>query len=153
MDDDAEDDQEFCAAAMVLAKALVEKESSFGEPSDPDKPTPLPYVELHKARQIMTRADFIQRLDRINILTIDTNATVRADSVVMQKVFHDICMTEGFDEHLEATLERLDELEGLGRTSEVAFKDLNGGGGYQATIDKDASGRKGIFVSLKPPPN
>lgn len=38
----------------------------------------LPQIPLHEAREVMTRADFIQSYDAINVFTIDSNAMVRA---------------------------------------------------------------------------
>ena len=84
----------------------------------------MPEIPLHKARQIMTRADFIQSYDHINIFTIDSRAMVRADSVPMQNAFREICSEEGFEEHLQATLDRISAIESLGRTREIVAKDL-----------------------------
>ena len=152
MDDDVMDQQKYCSAAMVLAKALVdqEKEAVAGSPVDTLKSTwfsssasadsvsaseleeniyrdidrMIPEIPLHKARQIMTRADFIQSYDHINIFTIDSRAMVRADSVPMQNAFREICSEEGFDKLLQATLDRISAIESLGRTREVVAKDL-----------------------------
>lgn len=61
--------------------------------------------------------------DHINIFHIDAHGMVRADSVPMQNAFRDICSQEGFEEHLKATLNRLDELESLARTREVVNRE------------------------------
>lgn len=119
---------------MVLAKALVEKEKSMESTYDPDKGHILPQIPLHEARQIMTRADFIKSYDHINIFTIDSNAMVRADSVPMQNAFREICNAEGFDDHLEKTLDRISAIESLGRTRELVAKDLVGQGKYNITV-------------------
>lgn len=66
---------------MVLAKALVEKEKEMHVSYDPEKGHILPEIPLHKAREIMTRADFIQDYDHINIFTIDSKAMVRAGAL------------------------------------------------------------------------
>jgi hypothetical protein len=79
---------------MVLAKALVEKEKDDNMEYDAEKGHMLPQIPLHKARQIMTRADFIQSYDSINIFTIDSRAMVRADSVPMMNAFREICALE-----------------------------------------------------------
>jgi hypothetical protein len=60
MDDDVMDQQKYASAAMVLAKALVEQEKELGRTYDPEQGHMLPEIALHKARQIMTRADFIR---------------------------------------------------------------------------------------------
>ncbi|KAI9692717.1 MAG: hypothetical protein M1820_009422 [Bogoriella megaspora] len=124
MDDDVMDQQKYASAAMVLAKALVDKEKEMDKTYDPEHGHILPQIPLHEARQIMTRADFIQSYDHINIFTIDSNAMVRADSVPMQNAFREICSQEGFDKHLEGTLERIGDIESLGRTREITLKDL-----------------------------
>lgn len=101
---------------MVLARELVRRE-------DGDPGSRLPEIPLHEARQIITRADYTQGLDHINVIHIDPQGMVRADSVAMQNAFREICTQEGFEEHLKATLNRLDELESLSRTREVSFRD------------------------------
>ena len=124
-DDDVMDQQKYASAAMVLAKALVDQEHEGGVSKD--KPYLLPQIPLHKAREIMTRADFIKSYDHINIFTIDAQAMVRADSVPMQRAFRQICSEPGFEKHLEATLDRISAIESLGRTREVVAKDLIAG--------------------------
>ncbi|KAI4723624.1 hypothetical protein E4T48_00141 [Aureobasidium sp. EXF-10727] len=124
MDDDVMDQQKYASAAMVLAKALVDKEKEDNLEYDLEKGHMLPQIPLHKARQIMTRADFIQSYDAINVFTIDSKAMVRADSVPMMNAFREICAEEGFDEYLQATLDRISAIESLGRTRELTIKDL-----------------------------
>ena len=89
----------------------------------------------------MTRADFIQSYDAINVFTIDSNAMVRADSVPMMNAFREVCAQEGFGEFLEATLKRIGDIESLGRTRELTIKDLWEGGGYEVQM-KDGRGRE-----------
>ncbi|KAL9069959.1 MAG: hypothetical protein Q9157_005975 [Trypethelium eluteriae] len=130
MDDDVMDQQKYASAAMVLAKALVDREKDMTKTYDPELGHILPQIPLHEARQIMTRADFIQSYDHINIFTIDSNAMVRADSVPMQNAFREVCSQEGFEEFLEATLDRISAIESLGRTREITIKDLWNKGKY-----------------------
>ena len=129
MDDDVMDQQKYASAAMVLAKALVDQEREIvGKgTSHSGQGQMLPQIPLHKAREIMTRADFIQDYDHINIFTIDAQAMVRADSVPMQNAFRQICSEPGFEQHLQATLDRISAIESLGRTREVVAKDLTAG--------------------------
>jgi hypothetical protein len=119
MDDDVEEQQKYCAAAIVLARALVLREEAT---SGPD-PFTLPEIPLHEARQIITRADFVHPFDHINVIHIDAHGMVRADSVPMQNAFREVVQQSGFEEHLKATLNRLDELESLARTREVAMRE------------------------------
>lgn len=126
---------------MVLAKALVDKEKEMGKTYDPVKGHILPEIPLHEARYIMTRADFIQSYDSDNIFTIDSRSMVRADSVPMQIAFREICSQPGFDEHLERTLDRIGDIESLGRTREITIKDLWDQGKYRMLI-RDPRGRE-----------
>lgn len=139
MDDDVMDQQKYASAAMVLAKALVDREKEMDETYTPVKGHILPQIPLHKARQIMTRADFIQSYDAINVFTIDSNANVRADSVPMMVAMREVCALEGFDEYLNATLDRISAIESLGRTRELTIKDLWDNGKYNFTT-KNARG-------------
>ncbi|KAF1851564.1 uncharacterized protein K460DRAFT_298717 [Cucurbitaria berberidis CBS 394.84] len=120
MDDDVEEQQKYCAAAIILARALVLREDN----SSSQPQFTLPEIPLHEARQIITRADFVHPFDHINVLHIDAHGMVRADSVPMQNAFREIVQEEGFEEHLKATLNRLDELESLARTREVAYREV-----------------------------
>lgn len=136
---------------MVLAKTLVDLEQSILK-DHPERANILPEIPLHEARQIMTRADFIQNYDHINIFTIDSRAMVRADSVPMQNAFREICSQEGFAEHLDATLKRISDIESLGRTREIVAKDLIDKE-YQVKVKgvgKNDAG-KGFLVGLKKP--
>lgn len=138
---------------MVLAKALVDMEKDMETTYDPEKGHILPQMPLHKARQVMTRADFIESYDHDNLFTIDSNAMVRADSVPMHNAFREICSQPGFDEYLEATLERIGDIESLGRTRELTVKDFWNGGKFKATI-RDNKGREAgtLDIGVVPPP-
>lgn len=61
---------------MVLAKALADKEKQWIEEGDPRAGVMLPEIPLYEARQIMTRADFIQNYDQINVFTIDSQVSL-----------------------------------------------------------------------------
>lgn len=135
------------SAAMVLAKALVDLEKEMERNYDPEGGHILPEIPLHKAREIMTRADFIQSYDHENIFTIDSRAMVRADSVPMQRAFREICAIENFDSHLDSTLERIGDIESLGRTRELTIKDLWNKGKYRVVV-KDNHGRESGTVEF-----
>lgn len=107
----------------------------------------LPQMPLHKARQVMTRADFIQGYDHDNIFTIDSNAMVRADSVPMQHAFRAICSEPSFEDHLEKTLTRIGDIESLGRTRELTIKDLWDQGKYRVVV-RDNKGRESGTVEF-----
>jgi hypothetical protein len=137
------------SAAMVLAAALVVAESTQSASHD-DGSHNIPQIPLHIARQIMTRADFIKSYDHINLFTITSTAFVRADSVPMQRAFRSICNEPGFDEHLEKTLQRISDIESLGRTRELVAKDLVLGGKYKILLrDGERRGEKVTEVVLE----
>ena len=135
---------------MVLALALVKRESELASQPNPDGSHNIPQIPLHIARQIMTRADFIREYDHINLFTITSSAFVRADSVPMQRAFRSICCEEGFEAHLEATLQRISDIESLGRTRELVAKDLVLGGRYKFLLrDGERRGEKVTEVVLE----
>ncbi|KAI5290989.1 hypothetical protein KEM54_006776 [Ascosphaera aggregata] len=133
MDDDVMDQQKWASAAMVLAKALVDKEKESQQVYDTEKNHNLVSIPLHKAREVMTRADFIQSYDSENLFYIDADARVRADSVPMMQAFREICAEPGFDQFLEDTLDRIGDIESLGRTRELTVKDFWNGGKFKVT--------------------
>ncbi|KAF2267786.1 hypothetical protein CC78DRAFT_456403 [Lojkania enalia] len=133
MDDDVMDQQKYASTAMVLANALYKQSLEMDKTYDPVKGHILPEFPLHIARHIMTRADFIRQHHDLSIFAITSLAMVRADSVPMQRAFNEICSQPGFEEFLEATLDRIGDIESLGRTKELTFKDLWEGGKYKIT--------------------
>ncbi|KAJ8098867.1 hypothetical protein POJ06DRAFT_199521 [Lipomyces tetrasporus] len=153
MDDDVMESGKFSGSAMLLMKELVDMDKAYrtehGEPAADDDHV-LPSLPLWRARQVMTRADYIQKYDNLNIFTIDSNSMVRADSTAMMEAFRQIAATPGFDKLLEDTLDRVSQIESLGRTRELVAKDLVGGiGKYKITFEKG----KEILVQAVPPPD
>lgn len=132
---------------MVLAKALVDRAKEMEKTYDDEQGHILPEMPLHEARQVMTRADFIQGYDHDNIFTIDSRAMVRADSVPMQNAFREICSQPGFDDHLTKTLDRIGDIESLGRTRELTIKDLWDQGKYRIVL-RDNRGRESGTVEF-----
>lgn len=117
---------------MVLAKALVDKgDDKDTETYNDEVGHRLPSYPFHIAQEIMTRCDFIRDLDSLNLITITNDAQVRASSVPMHRAWKEICAIEGFDEKLEGTLQRISDIESLGRTRELVAKDLVLGGQYE----------------------
>ncbi|KAJ4374617.1 hypothetical protein N0V86_007489 [Didymella sp. IMI 355093] len=133
MDDDVMDQQKYASTAMVLANALYHRYNEMDTTYDPKHGHILPEFPLHRARFIMTRSDFIRRHHELSIFAIDSHAMVRADSVPMQRAFNEICAEPGFEKFLDATLDRIGDIESLGRTKELTFKDLWEGGKYRLT--------------------
>lgn len=129
---------------MVLASALVDKEEEMSQTYDKVHGHILPSFPFHIAQELMTRCDFIRDLDSLNLFSITSQAEVRASSVPMHLAFREICQVEGFRKHLEDTIQRISDIESLGRTRELVAKDLVLGGQYEIE-----SNRKGITVKLK----
>ncbi|RWA10847.1 hypothetical protein EKO27_g4268 [Xylaria grammica] len=149
MDDDVMDQQKWASAAMVLAQALVDKEEEMDKTYDPETGHVLPSFQMHKAQQVMTRADFIRELDRLNLFTITSTAQVRASSVPMHRAFKEICSEPGFRQFLEDTLQRIADIESLGRTRELVAKDLVLGGKYEIARAPDRSGKLELTLKQK----
>ena len=140
MDDDVMESGKFSTSAMMLMREFVEMDrrrlnsllaKDIPDPKDEKKDHQLPELPLWRARQIMTRADYIQQYDNLNIFTIDSESRVRADSVPMMRAFHEIASQPRFDELLDETIERVAAIESLGRTREIVAKDLALGGKYK----------------------
>ncbi|KAI0598426.1 hypothetical protein F4775DRAFT_583788 [Biscogniauxia sp. FL1348] len=147
MDDDVMDQQKWASAAMVLAQALVDKEKEMEKTFDPKTGHVLPSFPMHKAQEVMTRSDFIRELDRLNLFTITSDAEVRASSVPMWRAFKEICEVPGFRQFLEETLERISDIESLGRTRELVAKDLVLGGKYE--ISKGSGRDAKVEIALR----
>ncbi|CCG23851.1 hypothetical protein CORT_0E02640 [Candida orthopsilosis Co 90-125] len=136
MDDDVMESGKFSSSAMLLMREFVEMDRNrmntliTSEKSRDFTEHQLPELPLWRARQIMTRADYIQRYDNLNIFTIDSESRVRADSVPMMRAFHEIASQPHFDVLLGDTIDRVGDIESLGRTREIVLKDLNLGSKY-----------------------
>ncbi|KAI1372145.1 hypothetical protein F4677DRAFT_433041 [Hypoxylon crocopeplum] len=146
MDDDVMDQQKRSSAAMVLALALVDKEEEMEQTYDPEKGHVLPSYAMHKAQEIMTRADFIRGFERLNLFTITSTAQVRASSVPMHRAFKEICSEPGFRQFLQDTLDRIAAIESLGRTRELVAKDLVLGGKYNIRWPLSLDGRAEVTL-------
>ncbi|KAI0008850.1 hypothetical protein F4779DRAFT_418778 [Xylariaceae sp. FL0662B] len=147
LDPGGETQQDLSSAAMLLAKALVDKETAMRKAGTYEGK--LPQIPIHEAQEIMTNAEWIKEHDHNNIFTIDSDGKVQADSVAMQNAMREVCNLKGFDKHLRETLDRLDEIESLQRTRELTLKDLREDGEYRATIRKGSEASPDTVISLK----
>ncbi|CCE73138.1 Piso0_000159 [Millerozyma farinosa CBS 7064] len=148
MDDDVMEYGKFATSAMLLMRELVRMDRErFNTLISLDNPHPkdmlkdhhLPNLPLWRARQIMTRPDYIQRYDNLNIFTLDSDARVRADSTPMMRAFHEIASQPHFSELLEDSLQRVADIESLGRTREITLKDLGYGSQYEVRGSRPSS--------------
>ncbi|KAL6875095.1 hypothetical protein J3F83DRAFT_759708 [Trichoderma novae-zelandiae] len=147
MDDDVMDQQKWAAAAMTLALALVDKEDEMSETYDPVVGHLLPTFPFHIAQELMTRADFIRDLDSLNLFTVTSQAEVRASSVPMHLALKEICAEPRFRKHLEDTVQRISDIESLGRTRELVAKDLVLGGEYDIETTRKGITSHNIFYT------
>ncbi|KAI0036151.1 hypothetical protein K488DRAFT_76181 [Vararia minispora EC-137] len=149
-DDDVMDEQKWSSCSWLLLKEFVkvreeqERETAAqieaGElPSDAMKRLPLPAIPYHMCRQIMTRADFLEELDRLNVISIDIHHDVRPDSMLILEAARAVVNEEGFDELLESVRNRINDIESLHRTRELTFKDLPEDNRIYLTIVKGGS--------------
>lgn len=131
MDDDVMESGKFSTSLFLLVQALVDmdRKRTMDGLNSTERHI-LPELPLWRANQIMTRSDYIQRYDNLNIFTIDSHSRVRADSVPMMRAFHEIASQPGFNELLNETCERVALIESLGRTREIVLKDLVNGNSY-----------------------
>jgi len=144
-DDDVMDEQKWSSCSWLLLREFVkirqeqEQQLEEGILSGEEvsvRDLPLPSIPYHKCRQIMTRADFLEELDRSNIISIDINHDVRPDSTLILQAAREVVEEECFDELLDSVRERIDEIESLHRTRELTFKDVNTGDRIRLTVDK-----------------
>jgi hypothetical protein len=58
-------------------------------------------------------------LDRLNIISIDTNLDVRPDNMAVLRAAREVVEEPGFQEMLDSVRERVDQIESLHRTREL----------------------------------
>jgi len=137
-DDDVMDEQKWSSCSWLLLREFVklrqEQEAEAG--ADPAAELPLPSIPYWRCRQIMTRADFLEELDRLNIIAIDIQHNVRPDSNLILHAAQEVTGEEGFDDILQSVRDRVDEIESLHRTRELTFKDLGKGDMVRLAVDK-----------------
>ncbi|KAJ7125093.1 hypothetical protein C8R44DRAFT_782304 [Mycena epipterygia] len=145
-DDDVMDEQKWSSCSWLLLREFVKlrKEQervrdeaiATGQLDKSDVDLPLPMIPYWRCRQIMTRADFLEELDRANIIAIDVHHDVRPDSMLILHASREVVEEDGFDELLDNVRDRIDEIESLHRTRELTFKDVDAGDKIRLTVDK-----------------
>ncbi|KAI0941691.1 hypothetical protein AcW1_003509 [Taiwanofungus camphoratus] len=146
-DDDVMDEQKWSSCSWLLLREFVRQRRederqraglvASGEIARDDlRELPLPKIPYYRCRQIMTRPDFLEDLDRLNIIAIDINHDVTPDSLLILHAAEEVVEEEGFDELLDSVRGRVDEIESLHRTRELTFKDVNAGDRIRLTVDK-----------------
>ncbi|KAF8346001.1 hypothetical protein F5887DRAFT_145941 [Amanita rubescens] len=148
-DDDVMDEQKWSSCSWLLLREFAklrqeqikEREEAIKAGFvDPDNAElPLPVIPYWKCRRIMTRADFLEELDQLNIVSIDTDFNVRPNSMLILHAACEVVEEEGFDELLDNVRARIDEIESLHRTRELTFKDIGNGDRIRLWVDKDGN--------------
>jgi len=148
-DDDVMDEQKWSSCSWLLLQEFVkmrqeqEKEreevKSCKDGKDKLPELPMPFIPYWKCRQIMTRPDFLEELDRINVISIDVNHNVRPDSMLILSAARQVVEMEDFEEILNSVRDRIDEIESLHRTRELTFKDVDKGDRIRLVVDKGGS--------------
>lgn len=144
-DDDVMDEQKWSSCSWLLLQEFVK----IREEKEKDRPDieatddrvnetlhELPIIPYWKCRQIMTRADFLEELDRLNVISIDVDHNVRPDSMLIFRAAQEVVQEEGFEELLENVRDRIDAIESLHRTRELTFKDVDDRVKLNLTVDK-----------------
>ncbi|KAI9622660.1 hypothetical protein H4Q26_014940 [Puccinia striiformis f. sp. tritici PST-130] len=76
-----------------------------------------------------TRTDFLSQLDHENMIAIDTDYHIKPNSIVMLNVIRELCNEPEFQRRLDSVLERIGDIESLGRTRELIWKSGKDGDG------------------------
>ncbi|QRV73663.1 hypothetical protein RhiJN_01677 [Ceratobasidium sp. AG-Ba] len=142
-DDDAQDEQKWSSCSWLLLREFVRRRlaqedahrKEMGAQSSVQS-LPMLSIPYHECRRIMTRADFLDGLDSLNIISTDTNHEVWLDSMVTLQAAREVVLEEGFEKMLQNVLNRVDQIESLERTRELTFKDLKSGDRVNITVDK-----------------
>ncbi|KAK7045536.1 hypothetical protein VNI00_007368 [Paramarasmius palmivorus] len=137
-DDDVMDEQKWSSCSWLLLQEFVKlrQEQEKECPEADHSALPLPVIPYWQCRQIMTRTDFLEDLDRKNIIAIDENHDVRPDSMLILHAARQVVEDEDFQETLDSVRDRIDEIESLHRTRELTFKDLEKGDKIRLVVDK-----------------
>ncbi|KAG6861119.1 hypothetical protein C0995_003848 [Termitomyces sp. Mi166 len=143
-DDDVMDEQKWSSCSWLLLQEFVKlhqeqeaiREAALPAAGSTEDSLELPVIPYWRCRQIMTRADFMEELDRINIIAIDIHHDVRPDSMLILHAAQEVVSEEGFQELLDNVRDRIDEIESLHRTRELTFKDVDQGDRIAVTVDK-----------------
>ncbi|KAL1668992.1 hypothetical protein GGF50DRAFT_110750 [Schizophyllum commune] len=145
-DDDVMDEQKWSSCSWLLLQEFVrlrhEQEIEHAEKIATGEPfyahVKLPSIPYARCRQLMTRADFLEELDRRNIIAIDVNHNVRPDSMLILHAAERVVDDPEFQETIDSVRDRIDEIESLHRTRELTFKDLGPGDKIKLYVDKGA---------------
>ncbi|CCO34040.1 hypothetical protein BN14_08132 [Rhizoctonia solani AG-1 IB] len=145
-DDDVEEEAKWASCTWLLLREFVRRrvkmeenlrtEDSKSGGSASVTHVPVPSIPYFECRRIMTRGDFLARLDQMNIISIDVHHQVQLDSMLTLEAAREVVDDPEFEPMLKGVIARVDELESLGRTRELTFKDVKPGDRIKVVIDK-----------------
>lgn len=121
------------------------KELELSHPADSEDAwrweAPNPSIPWGQVRQIMTRPDYVEQLDHLNVIHINRAHHVTADSLPLLHAFRSVLFgEEDFEGRLEEVMDRVSAIESLGRTRELVWKEQGDKGKF--LIRSDAKGRE-----------
>ncbi|POW07183.1 hypothetical protein PSTT_08411 [Puccinia striiformis] len=148
-DDDVMDEQKWASASFLLMQALVKNadaaDAAAAAAAAASQPTPTsgggwagsgttPIIPRASHIQWLdrlwyTRTDFLSQLDHENMIAIDTDYHIKPNSIVMLNVIRELCNEPEFQRRLDSVLERIGDIESLGRTRELIWKSGKDGDG------------------------
>ncbi|CAG8503984.1 11781_t:CDS:2 [Diversispora eburnea] len=105
------DDQKYASCAWKLIRKLVKSEERS--------------LPLKECRTITGNPKWIEMMDHDNIIMIDDQHNVKADSKILLNIFEKIVNDEEFDELLENVCERVEEVDKEQRTRELIWSKKN----------------------------
>ncbi|CAG8758562.1 14190_t:CDS:2, partial [Gigaspora margarita] len=105
------DDQKYASCAWKLIRAIVKSENHS--------------VPLNEGRIITGNPKWIEKMDHDNIIRIDENQNIRADSRILFNIFEDMVNKDNFEEDLANVCERVEEVDKEQRTRELIWSKKN----------------------------
>ncbi|PWN52181.1 hypothetical protein IE53DRAFT_312605 [Violaceomyces palustris] len=139
-EDDDDDNQSSAGSARKMTESCITDPSQDKEDDVRGADAPNPHLTWGEARQVMTRPDYILELDHLNIIHIDRHHHIRADSMPLLRAFRKVAETEGYEDKLEAVMDRVSAIESLNRTRELVWKEQGDKGKF--LIKHDYKGRE-----------
>ncbi|CAG8441360.1 14171_t:CDS:2 [Funneliformis mosseae] len=105
------DSQKYASCAWKLIKALVKSEEK--------------QLPVNDCRIITGNPKWLEMLDHDNIIMIDDQHNVKADSKILQNIFEEVVNREDFDDLLDNVCERVEEVDKEQRTREIIWSKKN----------------------------
>lgn len=138
---DPSDDADEAGPPRVTESALTDPTQDLEADVPVANDVPNPSLTWGEVRQVMTRPDFVQQLDHLNMIHIDKHHHIRADSMPLLRAFQKVLEEEeDFEGKLERVMDRVSAIESLLRTKELVWKEQGPAG--KSIVKRDAKGRE-----------